>query len=112
MTKIVNLDQLVTKRDKVVVLNGKEHEMKTLTVKDYVLQMKAASQINEMVKAGDESIESAERVIELTVEALMKVFPTITKDEFEALNMEQLTAIRGLAEDFAAEDAPEPEAGE
>lgn len=108
MTKIINLDQLATKRDKVVVLGGEEHVMKTLTVKDYVQQMKASSQISELVKEED-SIESAERIMELTIEALMKVFPTITKDQFESLNMDQLTAIRELAEDFATEDAPTPE---
>lgn len=108
MTKIINLDQLATKRDKVVVLGGEEHVMKTLTVKDYVQQMKASSQISELVKQED-SIESAERIMELTIEALMKVFPTITKDQFEGLNMDQLTAIRELAEDYAGEDAPPPE---
>lgn len=112
MTKIINLDQLATKRDKVVVLGGVEHVMKTLTVKDYVQQMKASGQISEILKGDDTSLENTEVVMNLTIEALMKLFPTITKDQFESLNMDQLTAIRELSEDYAAEDAPEPEAGE
>lgn len=108
MTKIVNLDQLATKRDKVVVLGGVEHVMKTLTVKEYVQQMKASGEIQDLM-SDENSIEGVERIMEITIEALMKVFPTITKDEFEALNMDQLTAIRELSEDFAKEDAPEPE---
>jgi GTPase Era involved in 16S rRNA processing len=114
MTKIVNLDKLATKRDKVVVLGGVEHVMTTLTVKDYIQQMKASSQISELINASDDSVDSAEKIMQLTIEALMKLFPTITHDEFESLNMDQLTAIRELAEDAAHEEAPaaENEAGE
>jgi non-homologous end joining protein Ku len=112
MTKIINLDQLATKRDKVVVLGGVEHVMATLTVKDYVQQMKSSTKINEILKQEEADLESTEMVMNLTIEALMKLFPSITKDQFESLNMEQLTAIRELSEDYAAEDAPEPQPGE
>lgn len=109
MTKIVNLDQLSTKRDKVVVLGGEEHVMATLTVKDYIEQMKSTKEIDTLMNEGEESLEGAEKIMEITIKALMKLFPTITKEQFEALNMDQLTAIRELAEDFAEEDAPDAE---
>lgn len=114
MTKIVNLDSLSTKRDKVVVLGGVEHVMKTLTVKDYVEQMKASGKITDLLNEEETSIESAEKVMDLTIQALMKLFPTITLEQFESLTMDQLTAIRELAEDQAADEAPkaENEAGE
>lgn len=112
MTKIVNLDKLATKRDKVVVLGGVEHVMTTLTVKDYIQQMKASSKISELVNSEEESIDHAEKIMELTIEALTKLFPTISKEQFESMNMDQLTAIRELAEDYTQDDAPEPEPGE
>jgi acetyl-CoA acetyltransferase len=109
MTKIVNLDQLATKRDKVVVLGGVEHVMTTLTVKDYIQQMKSFNAINELVQDDQASMDNVEKVMELTISALMKLFPTITREQFDLLNMDQLTAIRELAEDYAADDAPQPE---
>lgn len=112
MTKIINLDQLATKRDKVVVLGGVEHVMATLTVKDYIQQMKASSEIENLISADEPSMDGIEKVMELTIAALMKLFPTITKDQFELMTMDQLTAIRELAEDFVQEEAPEPEVGE
>ena len=112
MTKIIDLDKLATKQDKAVKLGGVEHYMKNLTVQDYVLQMKASSEINKMMENGEDNVESAERIMELTIEALSKLFPTITIEQFNQFTMEQLTAIRELAEDFAAEEAPAPEAGE
>jgi hypothetical protein len=109
MTKIVNLDQLETKRDKVVVLGGVEHVMQTLTVKDYIQQLKNGAEIEKLAE-GDTTPETADRIVELTIDALNKLFPTISRDQLEALNMDQLNAMRGLAEDIASEDAPEAEA--
>jgi hypothetical protein len=48
MTKIINLDQLETRKDKAVILKGKEHIMKTLTVKDYILQLKTQQEIEKL----------------------------------------------------------------
>jgi hypothetical protein len=109
MTRIVNLDQLETKRDKVVVLGGVEHVMKTLTVKDYIHQLKAQAEIEKLATSEEATIESADRLIEVTIDALVQLFPTITREQFEALTMEQLNAIRGLAEDQAEEEGPEAE---
>jgi hypothetical protein len=102
MTKILNLDKIETKRDKVVILEGVEHVMSTLTVKEYVNQMKKGVEIERLME--DETALSAERVLELSIDALAKVFPTITKEQFENLNIEQLTAIRALVEDQGTDD--------
>lgn len=109
MTKIVNLDSLETKRDKVVILGGVEHVMKTLTVKDYIEQMKSSHELNKLAASEQLDEQGSERIMEITIEALMKIFPTISKEQFESLNMDQLNAIRELAEDIANEDAPEAE---
>lgn len=109
MTKIINLDQLETRKDKAVILGGVEHIMKTLTVKDYVLQLKSQQEIEKLTSSDEASIDTADRLIELTVEALHQLFPTINKDQLYTLNMDQLNAMRGLAEDYTNEEAPEPE---
>lgn len=113
MTQILNLDKLETRKDKVVILNGKEHIMKTLTVKDYIEQMKSASKIDTLTK--DVDMNSANEILDITIEALSKCFPTIQREEFEALTFEQLTAMRELTEkisDDDVEDLKEPEKGE
>jgi hypothetical protein len=109
MTKIINLDELETKRDKVVILGGTEHVMRTLTVKDYVHQLKKQSEI-ERLSNEEVTPDSADRIMELTVDALHEMFPTITREQLENLSLAQLNALRGLAEGYAAEDAPEAEA--
>jgi hypothetical protein len=109
MTKIINLDQLQTKRDKVVILGGAEHVMVNLTVKDYVHQLKQQAEMEKLATAPDSDPESADRVVELTVDILHKLFPTITKEQLEGLNLDQLNAMRSLAEGMVEEDAPEAE---
>jgi GTPase Era involved in 16S rRNA processing len=109
MTKVINLDDLETRKDKVVILKGVEHVMKTLTVKDYVQQLKKQAEIEKLTTADTQTVETADRLIELTVDALAEVFPTIPRDQLESLNMEQLNAMRSLAEGYAEEDAPEGE---
>jgi hypothetical protein len=110
MTKVINLDELETRKDKAVVLKGQEHIMKTLTVKDYILQLKMQQEIEKLSSAEEQTVETADRLIELTVDALNQVFPTIDRNDLLALNMDQLNAMRGLVEDYTEEEAPEPEA--
>lgn len=107
MTKIVNLDKLDTRKEKIVILNGKEHIMRSLTVREYIAQMKASEEIS---KLSDESdLSAASRIFEITVEALHKVFPTIPLDELENLSMDQLTALKDLADDNATEEVADKE---
>lgn len=105
MTKVLNLDKIETKRDKVVILNGKEHVMKTLTVKEYIESMKSAEKIDKLASKAD--ISNASQILELTLDALNKFFPTIKRTELEQLSYEQLTAIRQLAEDIGNSELTE-----
>jgi hypothetical protein len=109
MTKIINLDQLETRKDKAVILGGVEHIMKTLTVKDYILQLKTQQEIEKLSNSEDVTVDTADRLIELTVQALHQLFPTIETEQLMSLNMEQLNAMRALAEDYTNEEAPEAE---
>lgn len=109
MTKIINLDQLETKQDRGVKLGGEVHYMKTLTVKEYIAQLKNQKELEKLANDGAETPEAADRIMELTVDALSELFPTIKREQLEGLNLDQLNAMRGLADAYAAEDAPEAE---
>lgn len=109
MTKIINLDQLETKKDRSVILGGEEHFMATLTVKDYILQLKKQSEIEKLASNEEVDLDAADRMMELTIDALNALFPTIKREQLEALNMEQINAMRELAEGHVKEDAPEAE---
>jgi hypothetical protein len=102
--KVLNLDKIVTRKDVVIVLDGAEHIMKSPTVKDYIDQIKKAEEITKLSEI--ESIESASKVLDLTIETLMKSFPTIKREQLENLSMEQLEAIRELVESSSNDDAP------
>jgi len=103
--KIVNLDKIVTKRERVIILNSKEHVMHVPTVQDYIEQMKKADEIQSLANVETPSIDTARQVLELTIQTLMKSFPTITEDEFRSLNMDQLNALREFSDDTANADA-------
>jgi len=109
MTKVINLDQLETRKDRAVILKGKEHIMKTLTVKDYILQLKTQQELEKLSANVEQNPDTADRLIELTVDALSQLFPTIEREDLLSLNMDQLNAMRGLAEGFAEEEAPDAE---
>jgi hypothetical protein len=94
--QVVNLDKITTRKDKVIILGGVEHVMRTPTVKDYIEQMKKAEKIQALSETA--TIDSATKLLEITIETLMLSFPTITKDQFEKLDMDQLNALRALAE--------------
>lgn len=110
MTKVINLDQLETKKDKAVKLKGVEHVMKTLTVKDYIHQLKTQRELEKLSTQVDENdADTADKILELTINALSELFPTIPREQLEGLNMQQIDAMRALAEEFVADDAPEGE---
>lgn len=107
--KVVNLDKVVTKNERIIILNGKEHRMHSPTVQDYIEQMKSADELAALAQVEDADIDTARKVLELTIKTLMKSFPTITEEEFRNLSMEQLEALRALSEDASSEEAPQGE---
>jgi hypothetical protein len=106
--KVVNLDQIVTNKERAIILGGVEHVMHTPTVEDYIEQMKRAEKIEKL--GGESELDTASKMLELTIETLLKSFPTVTEEQFRKLTMAQLSAIRMLAEDASSEDAGEGEA--
>lgn len=108
MTKILNLDALETKREKAIILNGKEHVMKTFTVKEYIYHMREAEKLATLPQ---ESLDTLAAGVDATISILLNAFPTVERPELEALNMVQLDAIRELI-DTVAEAELDAEQGE
>jgi hypothetical protein len=108
--RVVNLDKLTTRKDKVIILNGVEHVMRTPTVADYIDQMKKAEEISAIAEMP--TIETATKMLELTIATLRTSFPTVTAEQFAALDMDQLNAIRELAESAAGDDLAEGDGAE
>ncbi len=108
--KVINLDKIVTRKDKVVILDGVEHALRSPTVKDYIDQMRTAKEIDDLTDTP--TVETAQKVFELTIETLRRSFPTITNEQFHSLTMDQLNALRALAEDSSEAEAPQSEQGE
>lgn len=109
MTKILNLDKIETKREKAIILGGVEHVMKTFTVKEYIYHMKEAAKLS---KLDENNIDSLDQGLAATVSILMNAFPTVTKEQFDALTMDQLDAIRELVDDQTEEDLGQEPEGE
>lgn len=105
MTKIINLDALETKREKAIILNGKEHVMKTFTVKEYIYHMRQAEKLTKLEEG---SLETLSAGIDATIDILAAAFPTIKREELEVLTMEQLEAIRSLVDDINEEALEQP----
>lgn len=106
MTKILNLDKIVTKNDKVITLNGKDHAMKVFTVKEYIFHMREAQQL---VKANMENdvVEQIGSSFDATIKILLKAFPTVKVEEFENLTIEQLNNIMEFIEESNSEELAE-----
>lgn len=109
MTKILNLDKIQTKRDKVIILGGEEHVMKVFTVKEYIFHMKEAEKLGKME---EDNIDTLGKGLDATISILCNAFPTVKREQFEGLNMEQLSAIRGLIDEENEGDVQELAEGE
>lgn len=101
--KMLNLDEVAAREERIVVLKGVEYPMKAVSVKDFI----------EMTKRGEEADEknmSFAESVEWLIDMVSKVFPTIPKDVLDDLTMPQLNAILELAKGEAeAEEGDESE---
>jgi hypothetical protein len=88
MAKYLNVDAL-TPEVKVLTLNGVEHEMHHVTVKEFI-EIAKASQESDDGKLSDKPPH--EQVV-LLVDQILKAFPSIPRGELEDLTIEKLTAI-------------------
>lgn len=85
MTKLLNLDELPTAADVAIVLNGRRHVMKPMTLGDFIRQQKAAEALK-----GQNNVAAE---IDTLIGVVVTAFPTLPRDEVEALDLGRLNAI-------------------
>lgn len=96
MTKLLNLDELPSQRiERTIVLNGKRHEMQPLSVGQFIQQQKLA--------AGLEGNTDPTKEFDALIDMILSVFPSMQRDELEALSFDKLRAVF----DFLQDQAPE-----
>lgn len=84
MTKILNLDDFNTPL-KSIKLNGRDHPMKPMSVKDFITTTREAQALGADADMGAQ--------IEQLVKMVRAIFPTFTDDDINGLDMPQLNKI-------------------
>lgn len=100
-TKFLDLDGLAPAAKFSIRLNGKTHEMKEMTVEDFVWATKEA---DSRVEAAGENMGA---VAEAMVDVLHRQFPTVERKEFMALDLDKLSALLKFTRDLAEDGAEE-----
>lgn len=93
-SKLLNLDELATE-NKVVVLDGKDHPMRELTVQEFINKAREAGALNAKLLADDEA--TVEAKMAAVVGMVDEAFPTVTAERLGKLTLAQLNAILAFA---------------
>lgn len=88
MPKYLNVDSLVPDK-KVLTIQGVDHEMRQVTVKEFLELVRTEKGENELM---DENTPIDVRIVGL-VEQIKKAFPTVPEDHLTSLRIEQLAAV-------------------
>lgn len=99
MAKILNLDALAAKEVREVVLGGTTHQIKEMSVEDFIEINKSAQKLEGVT---DMAVQISE-----TINILQRAIPTVDKNALMDLSFEQLTALSA----FVRGDDPEQIAG-
>lgn len=86
--KVLNLDELVKIRPS-IQLEGAEHQMKLLSVEDFISATKKAQDVAKAAEDG----ESQEATIEMLISTVTDSFPTLTEEKIKAMSFMQLNAV-------------------
>lgn len=89
-TKIVNIDDLA-QASKAIVIDGQTHEMREMTVQEFIDKAKAAREVEKA--AQNESVDEQMRQI---VTMVHDAFPTVSEERLARLKLPQLMAIMDL----------------
>ena len=101
--KILDLDALVQEQI-IVRLNGRDHELRHVTLKDF---LENAKDIETMGKS-----PSLEDEIKITKRMLSRAFPSMKEADFDGLNMVQMQAIIDYAHSNNGQNAGQVAAAE
>ncbi|AZB89744.1 hypothetical protein DKE39_019250 (plasmid) [Acinetobacter baumannii] len=93
--KLLNLDPLVKSVEKrVVVVNGKNHEIRTLNVEQFLQIVDESKSIVERAEKGEFTLADEVR---LTRKVVGLAIPTMTEEEINKLDVSQIQAIAEFA---------------
>lgn len=111
MAKILNLDELSLAEGRQIKLLGETHDVKEMDVDDFVETSKAAAKLE------DKEVKlSIEQQMDITVDLIHRLVPTLDKSKLRKIDLHKLAAISlfvrgidvvGTKDD---KDAPAPEA--
>lgn len=103
-TNILNLDELETKKQKVIKLHGKEHVFQPFTVENYIeniksmevlnaKQMRVEKAIKEKREPNPDDLVSQDELFNITVNNIIRAFPTLSKEQVLKMPIEMLNTI-------------------
>lgn len=98
MTKLLDLDKLETTTEYAITLKGVKHQMKAVSVGDYINLTK--------LQEGFEGASMVEQV-ETALKMIMIAFPSVTEEVGRGLNFDQMSAIVNfiMTDSSSSEDA-------
>jgi uncharacterized protein (DUF2267 family) len=94
MAKVFNVDQLA-EETRQIVLKGKTHEIKPMSVDDFLATMAEADKLDKDA--------SPQAQIDAVVKTIARAIPTLSEDDVKALPFDQMNAIA----QFIRGDIPE-----
>jgi len=98
-TRFLNLDELKAPEEVVVKLNGQEHQLKEMSVADFIWAQKNLKKLEEVEDEGQQILT--------LIEVLHRMFPTIPKNELENLGLAKLNALADFAIQVGMQGAEE-----
>lgn len=95
-TKLLNLDTLADE-ELVVVLGGKEHKLKEMSVADFIWAQ-------QNLKTISQKSEEAE-IMESLIEMLLRQFPTMERNDLVSLPLQKLNQLTEFVQSFGMKGA-------
>ena len=94
--KFLDLDALTPKEVIKIKFNGKEHEMKQMTVEDFIWATSEA-------ELRSEDADNAEAMIGAMIDVLSRQFPSVEKEDFRSMSFDKLSALLDFTRKLASE---------
>ena len=104
--RMLNLDEVAAKSQRVLKIKGEEYEMKVMTVNEFITFTKEAEEKDALRKESedkDKPIALSEQ-IEMLVKMIGNSFPTMPEKVLDDLSMEQLNVIFEFISDNVEKD--------
>lgn len=110
MSKVLDLDA-ITPPQRLVRVKGKDYELVTLSVKQFIELTRKSEALQKRVKAKDDV--SLTEIFEMQVDAVALAIPSMPRDVLETLSYDQIDAVLSHARETAEKEKPEaPKSGE